>query len=150
MLRLPLLPQPFRHSGGQRGVHGIERIALCKTMAAPRPRGSTPIFTASKAISPMQVIGMGRQDGRFQKAISKPNGTALPLSYFDARFSRWIGERRVLSKAFPIEKIYVPTARIASGKKGSHIQSGLERISNADRLADSGARCARAQGTDHG
>jgi hypothetical protein len=36
----------------------------------------------------------------------------LPLSYFEARFSTSIGERRVLkSKAFPIQKIYVPTKR---------------------------------------
>jgi sulfiredoxin len=42
----------------------------------------------------------------------EPNATALPLSYFEARFSTWIGERRVLkSKVFPIEKIYVPTKR---------------------------------------
>jgi sulfiredoxin len=70
------------------------------------------IFTASKAISPMQVIGTGRPDGKSRETTSRPNVTALPLSYFDARFSRWIGERRVLkSKAFPIEKIYVPTKR---------------------------------------
>jgi sulfiredoxin len=69
-------------------------------------------FTASRAISPMQVIGMGRPGGRLRETISKPNATALPLSYFEARFSTSIGERRVLkSKAFPIEKIYVPTKR---------------------------------------
>jgi sulfiredoxin len=69
-------------------------------------------FTESKAISPMQVIGMGRPGGKFRGTISKPNATPLPLSYFDARFRRWIGERRVLkSKAFPVEKIYVPTKR---------------------------------------
>src|SRR5215213_3415587 len=38
--------------------------------------------------------------------------TALPLSYLGARFSRWVGETRVLkSKEFPTEKIYVPTKR---------------------------------------
>jgi hypothetical protein len=59
----------------------------------------------------MQVIGMGRRGGKFRVTISKPNATAL-LSYFEARFSTWIGERRVLkSKVFPIEKIYVPTKR---------------------------------------
>jgi hypothetical protein len=46
------------------------------------------IFTATKAISPMQVIGMGKPDGKFRETTSKPNVTALPLSYFDARLSR--------------------------------------------------------------
>ena len=60
----------------------------------------------------MPAIGMERPDGKFRETISKPNATALPLSYFEARFSTWIGERRVLkSKAFPIAKIYVPTKR---------------------------------------
>ena len=70
-------------------------MALCKTMAASRPRGSIT-FTASKAISPMQVIGMGRPDGKFRETTSKANVTALPLSYLDAPFSRWIGETRML------------------------------------------------------
>ena len=69
-------------------------------------------FTASKAISPMQVVGIGRPGGKSRGTISKPNATALPLSYFEARFNTSIGERRVLkSKAFPIEKIYVPAKR---------------------------------------
>src|SRR5215217_7251796 len=131
MLRPPLLPQPFRHSGGQRGVHGIGRIALCKTMAASRPRGSMPTFTESKAISPMQVIGMARPDGKFQETTSKANVTALPLSYLDARFSRWIGESRVLkSKAFPIDKIYVPAKRrqtLDKEKVGQIAESMLQK-----------------------
>jgi len=55
---------------------------------------------------------MGRPDGKFRETTSKANVTAVPLSYLDAPFSRWIGERRVLkSKPLPIEKIYVPTKR---------------------------------------
>jgi hypothetical protein len=71
----------------QQGVHGIGHIALCKTMAAPRPRGSMLIFTASKAISPMQVIGIGRPRGKFRVTISKPNATALP-QWVDRRKAR--------------------------------------------------------------
>ena len=70
------------------------------------------IFITSKAISRLQVIGIGRLDGRFRETISRQNVTALPLSYFYARSRNRIGEARVLkSKAFPIEKIYVPAKR---------------------------------------
>jgi hypothetical protein len=60
----------------------------------------------------MQAIGMGRPDAKFRMTISKPNATALPLSYFEARFSRWIGERKAAcSRVRHYEKIYVPTKR---------------------------------------
>src|SRR5829696_2157022 len=55
----------------------------------------------------------------FRKAGRQVSGDDLETErnsicrcYFNGRFSRWIGERRVLkSKAFPIEKIYVPAKR---------------------------------------